>query len=96
MATPSVPALFRPSSVPLHQLVMLVRAWGFDAGLAAEWLHHDDATVSALIDPDAGRRAHWRCALQLARACEQASGRSIADLLADLDSAPAPAPAGAA
>lgn len=73
MSPPAVPALFRPPSVPLHQLVMLVRAWGLDAGLAAEWLNSEDAMVSALIDPDAGKRAHWRCAMQLARACERVS-----------------------
>lgn len=94
MSAPAVPALFRPPSVPLHQLVMLVRAFANDAGLAAEWIHSEDAMVSALIDPDAGKRAHWRCAMQLARACEQASGRTIAELLADLDSAPAPSRAG--
>ncbi|HNU11739.1 MAG TPA: hypothetical protein PKJ45_10335 [Rubrivivax sp.] len=85
MTAPALAALFRAPSVPLHELVMLVRAWGLDAGLAAEWLHSEDAMVSALIDPDAGKRAHWRCAMQLARACEQVSGKAISELLAELD-----------
>lgn len=85
MSTPAVPALLRPPSVPLHELVMLVRAWGLDAGLASEWLHSEHAMVSALIDQDAGKRAHWRCAMQLARACEQVSGKPIDELLAELD-----------
>lgn len=85
MTAPAVPALFRPPAVPLRELVMLVRAWGLDAGLAAEWLDKLDAQCQILIDPDPGKRAHWRCALQLARLCEQVSGRPIADLLRDLD-----------
>ena len=94
MTSPAVPALFRPPSVPMHELLLLVRAFANDAGLAAEWLHSEDAMVSALIDPDPGKRAHWRCAMQLARACERAPGRPIADLLADLER-PAAATGGA-
>lgn len=85
MSAPTVAALFRPPAVPLRELVMLVRAWGLDAGLAAEWLDSIDAQCGILIEPDAGKRAHWRCALQLARLCEQVSGRPIAALLSDLD-----------
>ncbi|WP_164886799.1 hypothetical protein [Piscinibacter defluvii] len=94
MTAPALAALFRAPSVPLHELVMLVRDWSLDAGLPAHSLGDDVAMSAVLIDPDASRRAHWRCAMQLARACERATGRPIADLLADLER-PAAATGGA-
>lgn len=59
----------------------LARSWVDSAGLTIEWIDRPEAMSQALIEPNAGRRAHWRCAVELVRLCAELSWEEASELL---------------
>lgn len=74
-------------ALPLPAALRLIHEWADAAGVHATFLDRADLEVEmeALAWPDAGKRAHLRCAAQLLQRCVSASGKQPAELFADLD-----------
>ena len=53
-------------------LMALAESWASDAGMTLAWASMPEA-LSMLTEPDAAKRALWRCALQLATALAEAT-----------------------
>ncbi len=62
----------------------LAEAWANEAGATLAWLGAEDVAAQMLVQPDPTIRTHWRCAIELARLCAHATGRSVPELLADV------------
>ena len=65
----------------------MAEGWANAAGLTLLWRAHPEATLNMLVDADATRRTHWRCAIELADACAAASSNQMPSV------SPAPAAA---
>lgn len=77
-----------PMSPFMRAALELARHWAGEAGLPLALMDNPGAMVSVLIEADAGKRAHWRCALDLVRLCQRDSGLDLAGLLAAMNAEP--------
>lgn len=61
-------------------LMALAESWACDAGMTLAWASKPEA-LSMLTEPDAAKRALWRCAMQLAAALASPSGDQASELV---------------
>lgn len=69
-------------------LLRLAAEWAEASGAALSWLPDTDTTARMLTEPDAGKRALWRCVVQLMEVLSASSGLDVGQLVDDLDLQP--------